>query len=424
MMSSIILTVVISALFAALFCAMETAAHFSNKLKLETQKKKNPLLGHVANIFCRHPRQYVTTILIGNSTSLTLYALQMSLLIGLVTGAGSEAPVKAGMFLLQSAVSALIFILVARFIPRAVVRIDPNLFYKILALPAYIFYILFFPLAWVVSLISGHTPGHQGASPDADHETGYDKFDNEEIAQMLDQVTESEADDQNDNNIRLFRNAIDFSGLLVRDCMVPRVDIEAIDKERTIEELTKLFIETQFSRIPVYENNIDNIIGYVNSKSLYRDPQSITEILKEIDYVPETMPAQRLLSNFIKKHSIAVVIDEFGGTAGMITIEDILEEIFGEIEDEHDLQNLVEKKISDREYIFSGRLEIEYINEKYQLGFPESDDYDTLAGYVIFQHQNIPSAGEIITDGNKQIKILRADALKVELIRLTVTAVD
>ena len=221
-------------------------------------------------------------------------------------------------------------------------------------------------------------------------------------------------------DIRLFQNALDFSGLLVRDCMVPRVDIEAIDRTDSIRELTSRFIDTHFSRLPVYEENIDRIIGYVNTKSLFRQPATIDEILQQIDYVPESMPVQKLLTAFIKKrHSVAVVIDEFGGTAGMITIEDILEEIFGEIEDEHDDPGLVEKQMGDGEFIFSGRLEVEYINGKYHLDIPESDEYDTLAGYVIDRYQGIPSAGETILDGGRKIRVLRTESSKIELLRIT-----
>lgn len=213
-----------------------------------------------------------------------------------------------------------------------------------------------------------------------------------------------------------------FSGLLVRDCMVPRVDIEAIERTESIKTLTERFIDTHFSRLPVYEENIDRIVGYVNTKSLFKQPSSIDEILQQIDYVPESMPAQKLLTSFIKKgHSVAVVIDEFGGTAGMITIEDILEEIFGEIEDEHDDPSLVEKQMGEGEFIFSGRLEVEYINEKYHLGIPESDEYDTLAGYVIDRYQGIPAVGETILDGNRKIRVLRTELSKIELLRITLT---
>lgn len=200
----------------------------------------------------------------------------------------------------------------------------------------------------------------------------------------------------------------------------PRVDIEAIDRNCSVEEARQRFVDTQFSRLLVYDGNIDHVIGFIHNKSLLQYPQTILDVLKKVEYVPESMPTRRLLSIFIKKHhSVAVVIDEFGGTAGMVTIEDILEEIFGEIEDEHDSQELVEKKINDREFLFSGRLEIEAINEKYGIGLPESDDYDTLAGYVISVYQGIPEAGETIMTDRMRIRILRTDASKIELVRIT-----
>lgn len=253
--------------------------------------------------------------------------------------------------------------------------------------------------------------------------SGAQTFDRLDLAHLIDEASESDEPSDQDKDMKLFQNALDFSDLLVRDCMVPRVDIEAIERTESIKTLTERFIDTHFSRLPVYEESIDHIVGYVNTKSLFKQPTSIDEILQKIDYVPESMPAQKLLTSFIKKgHSVAVVIDEFGGTAGMITIEDILEEIFGEIEDEHDDPGLVEKQMGEGEFIFSGRLEVEYINEKYHLDIPESDEYDTLAGYVIDRYQGIPAVGETILDGNRKIRVLRTESSKVELLRITLTS--
>ena len=246
-------------------------------------------------------------------------------------------------------------------------------------------------------------------------------FNKVDLAHLLDEVSDSPEQQQNEKDIRLFQNALDFSDRLVRDCMVPRVDIEAVEQNCPVEEATRRFVETQFSRLLVYDGSIDNIIGFIHTKNLFQQPGSILEIINKVDYVPESMPTRKLLATFIKKHhSVAVVIDEFGGTAGMVTSEDILEEIFGEIEDEHDSQDLVEKKMSDTEFLFSGRLEIEAINEKYRLDFPESDDYDTLAGYVISKYQGIPGVGETILADNKRLKILRVNASKIELVRVTI----
>lgn len=213
---------------------------------------------------------------------------------------------------------------------------------------------------------------------------------------------------------------MDFSDLRVRDCMVPRVDIEAVDITDSIEDISNRFIETSYSRIFVYDGSIDNIIGYVNTKSLFKKPKSISEVLNDVDFVPESLPAQKLLTMFIKNNrSIGVVIDEYGGTAGVVSMEDVLEEIFGEIEDEYDYQDLVERAYGNGEYMFSGRLEVDYLNEKYKLGIPESDEYDTLAGYVIFSHERIPAQGEVVKFDDKEIEALRVDNSKVELMRVT-----
>ena len=241
-----------------------------------------------------------------------------------------------------------------------------------------------------------------------------------DLTHMLEEAKENELDmDEEENEIKIFRNALDFSDLRVRDCMVPRVDIEALDINASIQELAKRFIDTNYSRLFIYDGSIDNIVGYVNTKSMFRQPRSISEILKEVDYVPESLSAQKLLTMFIKKrHAVAVVIDEFGGTAGMVSMEDILEEIFGEIEDEHDENDLVEKELGNDTYVLSCRLEVDYLNEKYGLEIPESEEYDTLAGYIIYYYEGIPSQGEVVNIDDKEIKILRMSGSKLELARI------
>ena len=418
-MLAVIITVVVSLALSAFFSGMEIAFLSSNKLKLEIEKKQSRAFGYVAGLFSKYPGQYITTILVGNNLALVIYSLQMSVLIqlllvrsGLILGNGAS-------YVIETLVSTLIIIFTAEFIPKAVVHLNPNFYYKNFAVPVYFFYLLFYPVAKLTTLIAVGIFKIFGLS--LNREQRINTFNKVDLAHLLDEVSDSPEQQQNEKDIRLFQNALDFSDRLVRDCMVPRVDIEAVEQGCSVEEATRQFIDTQFSRLPVYRDNIDNIVGYINTKSLFRYPRSIGEILNKIDYVPESMPAQKLLTLFIRsRHSIAVVIDEFGGTAGMVTIEDILEEIFGEIEDEHDSQDLVEKKMSDNEYLFSGRLEIEYVNEKYRLDFPESENYDTLAGYVIDKYQGIPSAGETILSDNKRIKILRTNASRIELMRVTI----
>ena len=419
MILSTVIVVLLALLFSAFFSGMEIAFLASNKLKLEIEKSRSHAFAYIAGLFSRHPGQYITTILVGNNIALVIYSLQMSLLIQTLLSLTGWGLLSGGSFLLETVLSTIIIIFAAEYIPKAVVRLNPNLYYRTFAVPIFLFYLLFYPLARITTFISTLILRIFGLPVNT--RRGAQTFDRIDLAHLIDEASEGDEQYDNEKDIRLFQNALDFSGLLVRDCMVPRIDIEAVEQGCSVEEATRQFIDTQFSRLPVYRDNIDNIVGYINTKSLFRYPRSIGEILNKIDYVPESMPAQKLLTLFIRsRHSIAVVIDEFGGTAGMVTIEDILEEIFGEIEDEHDSQDLVEKKMSDNEYLFSGRLEIEYVNEKYRLDFPESENYDTLAGYVIDKYQGIPSAGETILSDNKRIKILRTNASRIELMRVTI----
>jgi CBS domain containing-hemolysin-like protein len=249
------------------------------------------------------------------------------------------------------------------------------------------------------------------------------EFNREDLASLV-EADNVEVDEEDEEDIRLFQNALDFADLRVRDCMIQRVDVEAVDLETTsVEELTARFVETNYSRIFVWHDTIDNIIGYVNSKSLFENPKSIEDALMKVDYVAETLPLHDLLTQFTKnKSNIAVVIDEFGGTAGIISLEDVLEQIFGEIEDEHDEPDMVEKRISEREFVFSCRLEVDYLNEKYALDIPESDEYDTLAGYIISRYEELPTAGTVMEFDGFKIKILSTTRSRIELARVEFAA--
>ena len=246
---------------------------------------------------------------------------------------------------------------------------------------------------------------------------GIKSFEKVDLENLLEENTETQSEQENE--IRIFQNALDFSDILVRDCMVPRVDVEAVDVESSIGEIYGRFIESQYSRIFVWDGSIDNIVGYVNIKSLFRNPASIRDIMIGVRYVPETMPAERLLEEFTKNRiSVAVVIDEFGGTAGIISLEDVLEEIFGEIDDEHDTSDMVERQVAENEYVFSSRLEVKYLNEKYGLGIEESDEYETLAGYIISNENGIPPTGAEVSIGNKLIRILKSSSSRIELVKV------
>lgn len=417
-MSLTVVIVVLTALFfSAFFSGMEIAFVSSNRLKLEIDKKQNRMFNYILGIFTRRPGQYITTILVGNNIALVVYSLNMTLLINAVAHHYGWTYFD-GSVLFDTLISTIVIIFTAEFIPKTVVRVDPNFYLRIFAIPVYLFYVLLYPIAKFSTWISINILRMIGLRVKRHHDI--QTFDRVDLTHLLEEVAEHESSEhRTDTEIKLFQNALDFSDLRVRDCMVPRVDIVAVESTSTIAELTQKFVDSQFSRIFVYDSSIDNIIGYINTKSLFTSPQSIAEVLMQVDYVTESMSAQRLLTSFIKKkRSVAVVIDEFGGTAGMVSLEDVLEEIFGDIEDEHDSPDTVEKVVNDSEYILSSRLEVEYLNQKYDLELKESDEYETLGGYIIFHYGGIPSQGEVITLDNKEIKILRMSSSKLDLVRV------
>lgn len=398
---------------SAFFSAMEIAYFSANKLRLELERKQSSIYNHIAGTFLRAPGQYISTILVGNNTALVIYSIFMSSLIQALFGTDN--------YLLETLLSTIVIIFTAEFIPKAIVKANPNLYMRKLALPIYIFYLLFYPVAKFSTLLSTLILRLFGLRLSGEPQiVGFDKID---LAAFVENASaDSKPDAPNENEIKIFQNALDFSDLRVRECMLPRVDIRAVDVDDSIEELHKLFIKTHFSRVPVYEGTVDNIIGYANSRSLFEKPENIRKIVREMIYVPESAVVQKLLGQFIKTHkSMAVVIDEFGGTAGLVTIEDILEEIFGEIEDEHDADYLVEKQISEHEYVFAGRLEVEYLNSEYNLNIPESDHYETLAGLILYTSENVPQVGEIIQIGTLSLRILRASSSKITMVELKVS---
>jgi len=420
-MLTTVLAIVVTMLFSAFFSGVEIAFMSSNRLKLEIDKKKSRTFHHILEIFSKRQGQYIATILVGNNIALVIYSLSMSALLSAVThhlGWGF----LSGSVLSDTLISTVVIIFAAEFIPKAVVRSNPNFYMRLFALPVYFFYLLLYPVARFTTWISALLLKLFGLSIKKSQPIR--SFNRVDIEGLLETVVESENEtvrEKAENEFRLFQNALDFPDLRVRDCMVPRVDIEAADIETPIGALEERFVESQFSRIFIYDGSIDHIIGYVNSKSLFTGPKRIREVLKAVHYVPESMPAQKLLTGFIHdKQSVAVVIDEFGGTAGMVSLEDVLEEIFGEIEDEYDSQDLIQKELGAGEYIFSCRLEIEYLNEKYNLQLPESDEYDTLAGYIIYHYEGIPAQGESLQIGDKEIRILRKSSSRLELARVKV----
>ena len=417
MLTSVIL-IVLMLLLSAFFSGMEIAFTSKNRLKLEIDRKQSRMFDRIADIFSRHPGQYITTILVGNNIALVIYSLYMSLLLrGIFYALGWESIARNGSVAIETAVSTVIIIFFAEFLPKSVFRNNPNFYYRALAPVIYFFYLLLYPIARLTTLISHGILRLTGRR--VEERTTTHSFDREDLASLLD-TNSSEPRPEPDNELKLFQNALDFADLRVRDCMVPRVDVAAVDiDDTTIEQLTARFVDSKYSRIFVWRKSIDNIIGYINSKSLFTRPAGISDVMMQVNFVPETMPLQLVLQNFIKhRTNIAVVIDEFGGTAGVISLEDVLEQIFGEIEDEHDVPDLTEKQVGPDEYVLSCRLEVKYLNEKYGLGIEESREYDTLAGFIIFNYEGIPTAGETVFVGGLQVRILRTTRSRIDLARV------
>ncbi|MBQ5829791.1 MAG: HlyC/CorC family transporter [Alistipes sp.] len=408
-MGTIIAIIAVMLLFSAFFSGMEIAFLGRNRLREEIDRKQNPMFDRIAEIFQRKSSDYITTILVGNNIALVIYSMFMSMLLSTAFAIDNT--------LAQTILSTVVIIFIGEYIPKSVFKHNPNFYYTLFSPIIFVIYLILYPITRFTTLLSTLLLRLTGQRMEQRNEQM--EFNRDDLAQLV-EADNVEVQSEDEEDIRLFQNALDFADLRVRDCMVQRVDVEAVDLETTtIEELTERFVETNYSRIFVWHDTIDNIIGYVNSKSLFENPKSISDMLIKTIYVAETMPLQAMLETFTKrKASIAVVIDEFGGTAGIISLEDVLEQIFGEIEDEHDVQELVEREIEAGEWEFSARLEVEYLNEKYGLGIPESEEYDTLAGYLIAEYGGIPHEGDEIRAGGYLMRILQREQSRLDLVKV------
>lgn len=413
-----IFIILICLLLSAFFSGMEIAFLASNKLRLEIDKSKKGITQNLIELFVSHSGMYITTILVGNNVVMVIYGIFMS---GLLAGQLAVFNLSIGLQLfIETVISTLIILFMAEFLPKTIFRLRSNLFLKIFAIPVFIFYLLFFPLSyfavWLGGVLLRVTTGKKLGNKEPNRAFGKVDLNN-----LIEEGEASSKKEEEIHEIKLFRNVLDFSAVKLRECIVPRPDVVALSIDNTIEELTRLFTQTGLSRILIYKDSIDDIIGYVHLSSLFHKPETISQILSKAIIVPETMPAQKLLNLFIREQkSIAVVVDEFGITAGIVTIEDIMEEIFGEIEDEHDHINLKEVRVSAHEYIFSGRLEVDYLNEKYHLKLAESEEYETLAGLVLYFNESIPQEGESVEVNNIIFKILSVKNARIEEIKVIV----
>ncbi len=416
-----ILIILLAIIFSAFFSGMEIAFLTSNKLRIEIDKKHKAFASRIISIFTAHPARYIATMLVGNNIALVIYGIAFANMleepITRAIGTHSEALV----LIIQTILSTLLILLTAEFLPKALFRINPNGALKIFSFPVLVFYIILYPISMLSIGISNLTMRHifKVRMESIAGEAMFGKVDLSHL--VTEGQDETEEDHPITQDLKIFKNAMELSDLKVRDCMIPRTEIIALDIESPVQQLIETFIETGLSRILIFRDNIDNIIGYVNSKDMYQNPEHIGNYLKTLPVVPETLPVNKLLRSFIKdQKGIAVVLDEFGGTSGLITTEDVIEEIFGEIQDEHDITDLVSMKISDNKFRLSGRHEIHYLNETFQLGIPESEEYDTLAGFIIYHHKNIPGLNETIHIGQYNIRVIKVSVNRVDLVEITV----
>ncbi|TKG92484.1 HlyC/CorC family transporter [Puteibacter caeruleilacunae] len=403
---------------SAFFSGMEIAFVSANKLRLELDKKHNAVHAFFLNLFTKDPGQYIATMLVGNNIALVIYGISFAKLVEpvFITYLANDTLV----LLAQTIASTALILLTAEFLPKTVFSINPNLFLNVFLIPVGFFYLLFYPITYVTIAISKSLLRHVFKAR-FEEDPANKVFGKVDLDHLMSEVEASGGDEEHEieNEVKLFRNALDFSNVKLRECMVPRTEISALSEESSMEDLRQMFVESGHSKVLIFRDNIDNVVGYIHALELFKRPTSLKELVNDLIIVPETMSASKLFNRFIQEsRSIALVVDEFGGTSGLVTTEDILEEIFGEIEDEHDSTEMLEKKISDSEFLFSGRLELDYINDTYNLGFSESEEYETLAGYILFNHQSIPKINSVITIGKAEFKILKATHTKIEIVML------
>ena len=366
--------ILISLAFSAFFSGMEIAFISSNKLRFELDKKEKSLTSKILDVFYRNPHQFISTMLVGNNIALVVYGLQMAIILEpfIAHLVNNEALIV----LIQSIISTILILFTGEFIPKTVFKLNPNFSLTLFSVPLLIIYVVLYPISKFSSLLSFLILKIAGVK-----------------------------------NVRL------------RDCIVPRTEIVACDKTATLEELRSRFIETGLSKILVYNENIDDIVGYIHSSEMFKNPDDWTLSIRSVSIVPETMAANKLMRVLMQdKKSMAVVVDEFGGTSGIVTLEDLVEEIFGEIEDEHDIKSYVAKKVEDDEYLLSGRIEIDTLNEKFDLELPESDDYVTIAGFILHFYQKFPKLNETVVIDKYSFKIIKVTATKIELVRMKVVS--
>jgi CBS domain containing-hemolysin-like protein len=423
-MTAQIIGLLITMLFSAFFSGMEIAFVSSNRLRAEMDKEKNGLSQKAISLFYMHPNTFVSTMLVGNNIALVVYGILFAQIFDQLLF--NDIMNDAARVTADTILSTLVVLFTGEFLPKTIFKSNPNTMLTVFAVPAFVCYVLLYPISRFATLLSKGMLRLVGVRMDKETEDKeFTKVDLDYLVQSS--IDNAKNDDEIEEEVRIFQNALDFSDTKVRDCMIPRTEIDAVEDTCVMEQLSQMFIESGHQKVVVYHEDIDHIIGYIHSSELFKLSGTATQqfslhsLIRPMIFVPETMAASKMLQMFLaQKKSLGVVVDEFGGTSGLISLEDIVEEIFGDIEDEHDSTNYVAKQLSDGEYILSARLEIEKVNELFDLDLPESDDYMTVGGLILHEYQSFPKLNEVVKIGHFEFKIVKNTATKIELVRLKV----
>ena len=417
-MTNLIIGLIVSMVFSAFFSGMEIAFVSSNRLRVEMDRDKHGLSQRALDVFYRHPSHFISTMLVGNNIALVVYGILFAQIFDATLFASLSDGARVTC---DTLLSTLVVLFTGEFLPKTIFKSNPNGLLTFFALPAYLCYILLWPISRFSTFLSRGLLRLVGVKiPKATEGKEFTKVDLDYLVQSS--IDNAKNDAEIEDEVELFHNALDFADTKVRDCMVPRTEIDAIDVEDcTVEQLRNMFVESGHSKMIVYRGDIDHIIGYIHSSELFKHFTHIAKHVQQMPFVPETMAARKLMHIFLQqKKSLAVVVDEFGGTSGIVSLEDIVEEITGDIEDEHDNQKYVAKQLADGDYMLSARLEIEKVNELFGLELPESDDYMTVGGLILHEYQSFPKLNEVVQIGRFQFKIVKNTMTKIELVRLKV----
>ena len=424
-MTNLIIGLLVTMVFSAFFSGMEIAFVSSNRLRAEMDREKNGLAQRAIAYFYQHPNNFVSTMLVGNNIALVIYGILFARIFDATLFYGLSDGVRVTA---DTLLSTLVVLFTGEFLPKTIFKSNPNTMLTFFAVPAWICYVVLYPISRFATQLSRGMMRLFGVRiPKEEQDKEFSKVDLDYLVQSS--IDNAKNEDEIEDEVKIFHNALDFSDTKVRDCMVPRTEIEAVNIEDcTMEQLQNRFVESGHSKLVVYREDIDHIIGYVHSSDLFKQANSqlttlSSQLVREMPYVPETMAASKLMHTFLlQKKSLAVVIDEFGGTSGLVSLEDIVEEIFGDIEDEHDNTKYVARELGEGEYMLSARLEIEKVNELLGINLPESDEYMTVGGLILHEYQSFPKLNEVVKIGHFEFKIVKNTMTKIELVRLKVTS--